>query len=72
MSLRLATTQPERKERPWVDADDDRIELKLGFRELDLIHMSLEAVMTLGLVERQDELLTDTLQLIDVALEEAR
>jgi hypothetical protein len=72
MSLRLATTQPERKEPPWVEPDDDRIELKLGLRELDLIHRSLEAVRTLGLVERQDELLTDTLQLIDVALEEPR
>jgi hypothetical protein len=48
-----------------------RIELKLGYRELDLIQRSLEAVRTLGLVERQDELLTDTLQLIEVALEEA-
>jgi hypothetical protein len=36
-----------------------------------LIHRSLEAVKTLKLVERQDDLLADTLQLIDVALEEA-
>jgi hypothetical protein len=51
--------------------NEDPIELKLGFRELLLIHRSLAAVRTLGLVERQDALLTDTLQLIDVALEEA-
>jgi hypothetical protein len=50
---------------------EEPIELKLGFLELDLIHRSLEAIRTLGLVERQDELLTDTLQAIDVALEEA-
>jgi hypothetical protein len=48
------------------------IELKVGFRELLLIHRSLDAVRTLGLVARQDELVADTLQLIDVALEEAR
>jgi hypothetical protein len=54
-----------------MKSDEQLIELKLGFLELDLIHRSLEAVRTLGLVERQDGLLTDTLQLIDVALEEA-
>jgi hypothetical protein len=68
----LATTQPARKEPPRVMSDEEPIELKLGFRELDLIHRSLESVRTLALVERQDELLSDTLQLIDVALEEAR
>lgn len=50
---------------------DVPFELRLGFRELVLIHRSLEAVRTLGLAEREDDLLTDTLQLIDVALEEA-
>jgi hypothetical protein len=50
---------------------EEQIELTLGFGELDLIHRSLEAIRTLGLVERQDDLLTDTLQLIDVALKEA-
>jgi hypothetical protein len=68
----LATTQPGRREPPWVENDDDGIELKLGFRELDLIQRSLETVRTLGLVGRQDELLTDTLQRVDVALEELR
>lgn len=51
--------------------DDETIELKLGFRELVLIHRSLQAIRTLDLVERQDDLLIDTLQLIDVALEGA-
>jgi hypothetical protein len=50
---------------------EEQIELIFGFLELDLIHRSLEAIRTLGLVERQDDLLTDTLQLIDVALKEA-
>ena len=54
-----------------MKSDEQLIELKLGFLELDLIQRSLEAVRTLGLVERQDGLLTDTIQLIDVALEEA-
>jgi hypothetical protein len=51
--------------------DDETIELKLGFRELVLIHRSLQAIRTLDLVERQDDLLIDTLQLIDVALQGA-
>jgi hypothetical protein len=47
------------------------IELKLAFGELVLIHRSLQAIKTLGLVEQQDELVADMLQLIDVALEGA-
>jgi hypothetical protein len=70
-SLRLATTQPVRKELPWIRSDEGPVELKLGFQELVLIHRSLEAVRTLGLVEDQNDRLTDTLQLIDVLLEEA-
>jgi hypothetical protein len=49
--------------------DEQPIELRLGFGELVLIHRSLQAIRTLGLVEQQDELVTDMLQLIDVALE---
>jgi hypothetical protein len=64
------TSPPARNEPQWV-SEEGLIELKLGFRELDLIHRSLEAVRTLRLDERQDGLLADTLQLIDVALEEA-
>lgn len=50
---------------------EDQVELTFSVPELDLIYRSLEAIRTLGLVERQDELLTDTLQLIDAALNEA-
>jgi hypothetical protein len=69
-SLRLVTTPP-RMEAAWIASEEQPIELKLGFRQLDLIYRSLQAIRTLGLVPRQDDLLTDTLQLIDVALEEA-
>jgi hypothetical protein len=68
-SLRLVTTP--RREAAWVASEEQPVELQLGFRQLDLIYRSLQAVRTLGLVARQDELLTDTLQLIDVALNEA-
>jgi hypothetical protein len=55
----------------WAIGQEGQIALKLSIHELVLIHRSLEAVRTLELVERQNDLLTDTLQLIDVALEEA-
>jgi hypothetical protein len=69
--LRLLTTPPARPKTSWGAGDEQPIRLKVSFRELVLIHKSLEAVATLGLVERQDDLLADTLQLIGVALEEA-
>jgi hypothetical protein len=53
------------------DRRDPRIVMKLSFRELVLIHRSLEAVRTLGALERQDELLNDTIHLIDQALIDA-
>jgi hypothetical protein len=68
--LELVTT-PAQTESSWSASHEQPIELKLGFRELVLIHRALEAVRTLGLVERQDVLVADMVQLIDVALEEA-
>lgn len=62
---------PRAAESSWATIDGQPIELRLGFRELVLLHRSLQAIRTLGLVDRQDDLVTDTLQLIDVALEEA-
>ena len=50
---------------------EDQITVKLSFRELVLIHKALVALTTLGLVERQDELLNDTIHLVDLALDEA-
>jgi hypothetical protein len=70
-SLRLVTTPPARTEASWVADDEQPIELKLGFRQLVLIHRSLQALRTLRLVEPRDVLVADTLQLIEVALEEA-
>jgi len=46
-------------------------ELKLGFGELALIYKSLQAVRTLGALPAQDELLDDTLELVDQALNSA-
>jgi hypothetical protein len=48
----------------------DAIKVKLSFSELTLIHKSLQALKTLG-VHAQDELLDDTIQLVDLALNEA-
>jgi hypothetical protein len=42
--------------------------LKLTFSELVLIHKSLQAVKTLGALPLQDELLNDTIELVDQAL----
>jgi hypothetical protein len=50
---------------------EDQITVKLGFRELVLIHKALVALKTLGFVERQDELLNDTIHLVDLTLDEA-
>jgi hypothetical protein len=70
-SLRLVSTPSERTERAWAPSEERPIEVKLGFHQLDLIYRSLEAVRTLGLVGRQDDLLTDTLELVDAALQGA-
>ena len=46
-------------------------ELKLTFRELSLIYRSLQAAKTLGAVPLEDELLDDTIQLVDQTLKGA-
>ena len=48
-----------------------RLALMLGFRELALIYRSLKAVKTLGAPPLEDELLDDTIELVDRALHEA-
>jgi hypothetical protein len=45
--------------------------LKLGFRELALIYRSLQAAKTLGAPPLEDELLDDTIELVDRALQGA-
>jgi hypothetical protein len=51
--------------------EKERHELKLTFGELTLIYKSLQAVKTLGALPPQDELLNDTLQLVDQTLNRA-
>ena len=46
-------------------------ELTLTFDELVLIYKSLQAVKTLGALPPQDEVLNDTIQLVDQALNRA-
>ncbi len=51
--------------------DAQKHELKLTFDELALIYKSLQAVKTLGALPLQDEVLNDTIQLVDEALDKA-
>ena len=46
-------------------------ELTLTFDELALIYKSLQAVKTLGVLPSDDELLEDTIQLVNQALNDA-
>ena len=46
-------------------------EILLTFDQLAMIHKSLQIVRTLNVVPPQDELLDDTMQLVDRALVEA-
>jgi predicted nucleic acid-binding protein len=49
-------------------APRERVAVRLSFSELALIHKSLQAVKTLGAVPHQDELLNDTMQIVDVTM----
>jgi hypothetical protein len=46
-------------------------ELKFTFHELSLVYKSLQAAKTLDALPPQDELLDDTIQVVDHALSEA-
>ena len=54
-----------------VTPDRPKVELELGFRELALIYRSLQAVRTLGAPPLDDELLDDTIELVDRAMQGA-
>jgi hypothetical protein len=57
--------------RAWlspVPPQNGKRELRLSFDELALIYKSLEAVKTLGALPPQDELLEDTIQVVDQSL----
>jgi hypothetical protein len=51
--------------------NDRNPSLELTFDHLALIHKSLQAVRALGVLPPRDELLDDTMQLVDQALDEA-
>ena len=46
-------------------------QLRLTFDQLALIHKSLQAARTLAVLPARDELLDDTIELVDLALIEA-
>jgi hypothetical protein len=54
-----------------MDAYDGDHELELTFDQLVLVHKSLQVVRTLGVLPPGDELLDDTLQRVDQALDRA-
>jgi hypothetical protein len=51
--------------------NEEPLAIELSFRQLALIRRSLEAVRTLGVYPPQDELLGDTIHLVDLALKKA-
>ena len=53
-----------------VTREEQTHELRLTFRELTLIHRSLQAAKTLGALPEQ-ELLDDTIQLVEQTLKDA-
>jgi hypothetical protein len=57
--------------RPARRGDIRKHELALTFDELVLIYKSLQAAKTLGALPPGDELLDDTIQLVDEALDTA-
>lgn len=67
-TLSLVTTPPATTRSVRHRGDPQTYELQLSFGELALIYKSLQAVKTLGALPPQDELLNDTLQLVDQAL----
>jgi hypothetical protein len=56
---------------PTRSAPASKQELTLTFDELALIYKSLQAVKALGALPSEDELLEDTIQLVDQALNDA-
>jgi hypothetical protein len=67
--LRLVSARPD--DGSTRQNEEGRQEVKLSALELDLIYRSLEAARTLRIVPPQDELLEDTIQLVDQALRNA-
>jgi hypothetical protein len=70
-SLKLVTAPPAMTGPARHRADEQMHELRLSFGELALIYKSLQAARTLGALPPQDELLNDTIQIVDQALNRA-
>lgn len=66
--LGLVETPPMAKGSARHRAEEETHELKLSLGELTLIYKSLKAVKALGSLPAQDELLNDTILLVDQAL----
>jgi hypothetical protein len=69
--LSLVKTRAATTASLWRGPEREKHELRLSFRELALIYKSLQATKTLGALPPQDELLDDTIQLVDRALNRA-
>ena len=69
--LRLVKPSEATSGSPRRRSDVPTHELKLTFSELALIYKSLQAAKTVGALPPQDELLNDTIQLVDQALNRA-
>jgi hypothetical protein len=67
----LGTTPPATTGSTWHRRDRQTHELRLSFGELAVIYKSLQAAKTLGALPPQDELLSDTIQRVDQALNTA-
>jgi len=65
----LSLVTPAANNSHWDGGEGADVELKLSFQQLTLIYQSLQAVKTLGALAPQDELLQDTLHLVDLALD---
>jgi hypothetical protein len=64
-------TRPPIDVPPTQSAATPKQELTLTFDELALIYKSLQAVKTLGALPAEGELLDDTIELVDQALNDA-
>jgi hypothetical protein len=67
----LAAEVPDLRDRRYLVASEGEAspkEVRLTFDELALIYKSLEAAKTLGALPPQDELLEDTIQIVDQSL----
>src|SRR5262249_28274746 len=68
----VRTTEEPRRPGLRLVADHEACELSLTWAQLVLVHKSLQAVKRLGHPRPQDELLEDTIHVVDLAMAKAR